>query len=177
MARRHDIRRVVCDFVANISGFQRRKNHHIGLPCSGLAGAFCAATSGTKAAQTATRHRLPTAARAHGRFLSLLDVGNAGVTGAAVTGKRQLATRGSSPVMARQVSALASAYPPVAPPSAVALRCNRQSPIGATVLWQHQENGGERFTAWRKPIMRNPARSTFAVEERLPRYRHPLSRR
>ncbi len=177
MARRHDIPKSLCDFVANISGFQRRKNHTLALPCNGLAGAFCAATSGTRRRQTATRHRQPALVRAHGHFCRLLDVGNAGVTGTTVAGNDSIATRGSSPVMARQVSALQARYPPVVPPSAVAPRCNRQTQRRTAVLWQHQENGGERFQPGCKPIMRNPARSTFAVEEGCPRYRHPLYRR
>ncbi len=141
MARRHDIAKSLCDFVTNISGFQRRKNLTLALPCSGLAGAFCAATSGRRRRQTATRHRQPALVRAHGDFCRLLDVGNAGVTGATVTENDSIATRGSSPVMARQVSAWQARYPPAAPPSAVVPRCNRKAQRGATVLWQHQENG------------------------------------
>ncbi len=141
MARRHESAKSLCDFVANISGLQRRKTITLALPCSGLAGAFCAATSARRRRQTATRHRLPTAARAQDDFCRLLDVGNAGVTGAAVMENDNIATRGSSPVMACQVSRWQGRYPPVVPPSAVAPRCNGKTQRGAAVLWQHQENG------------------------------------
>ncbi len=103
-------------------------------------------------------------------FCRLLDVGNAGVTGAAVTGKRQHRhARLFSGDGACRFRRWQARYPPVVPPSAVAPRCNRQNPTPDRCTVAASGKMEESvLQPGCKPIMRNPARSTFAVEERLP---------
>lgn len=170
MARRHDIRQVVVRFCSQyFRPPATEKPSHWPCPVAGwqaLLRRHFRHEGGVKL-QLAIDYQLRRALTDD--FCRLLDVGNAGVTGAAVTGKRQhrharlfsgdgLPGFGAGKGDIRQLCRRRLwHHAAIGKPNAGPLYCGSIRKMDESVLQPSC-----------KPIMRNPARSTFAVEERLP---------
>ncbi len=155
-------------FVADVARLQRREDQHIGPALQRAAGRFVRSDvryKGGVKLQLAIDHQLrrPLTHDLRG----LLDVSHTGMPGAAGVEKDSIATRGASPAIACQVSALAIAISASCAAVGCGTTLQSANPSGCPVYCGSIRNSEESVLhPGCRPIRRRPARSTLAVDER-----------